>query len=88
MSGPKFCLFIHWCVWQFKRYWHCCYRANVLSPNRTARKGSLLTPPVFVAASRQRWIWALLALWLAYSVAVLAWHVLSDPVLFAVCRTR
>jgi len=47
-----------------------------------------LTPPVFVAASRQRWSWALLALWLAYSVAVLAWHVLSDPVLFGVCRTR
>ena len=36
-----------------------------------------------------RWIWGLLGLWLAYSLGVMGWYFLNDPVLMAsICRTR
>ena len=46
-----------------------------------------MTPQVVTEPARPRWVWWMLLLWLVYSLALLAWHVLSDPVLFGICRT-
>ena len=35
---------------------------------------------------RPRWVWWLLALWLVYSLGLLAWHVLQNPGLYDICR--
>ena len=46
-------------------------------------------PPGTSDASRPVFrVWLLLALWLGYSLFLLAWHVLGDPTFIDFCRTR
>ena len=47
-----------------------------------------MTPPV-LAQRPSRWIWCLLLLWLVYSLGMMGWYFLNDPLLMAsICRTR
>jgi hypothetical protein len=56
---------------------------------RTGPLKALPLSPADPAPRSMRWVWGLLLLWLVYSLGVMAWHVLNDPVLMAsICRTR
>ncbi len=45
--------------------------------------------PLVMPRRPSRWIWGLLCLWLVYSLGVMGWFFLNDPVLMAsICRTR
>lgn len=47
-----------------------------------------MTPSV-LAQRPSRWIWCLLLLWLVYSLGMMGWYFLNDPLLMAsICRTR
>jgi len=43
--------------------------------------------PLSAPSARPRWVWWVLLLWLTYSLALLAWHVFNDPLLYGICRT-
>lgn len=45
--------------------------------------------PMATTPRPARWVWGLIWLWLAYSLGVMGWYFLNDPVLMAsICRTR
>lgn len=53
----------------------------------TAVQDAFPTPATPPNARRPAWVWWLLGLWLVYSLALMGWHVLSDPMLYGICRT-